>query len=38
MDLDEGEVLIEEIQSDWVRYARRAYEASSAEGNWQASI
>jgi hypothetical protein len=30
LDLEDGEVLIEEIQSDWIRYASRAYEASAA--------
>ena len=29
VDLDRGEALIEEIQSDWVRYANRYYQAYS---------
>ena len=38
LDLDDGEVLIEEIQSDWVRYAKRAYEACLAPSGTQVPV
>jgi len=32
LDLGDGEALIEEVQSDWIRYAARAYEAVRRRG------